>query len=291
MKKVDWIKHPTGDIKQKGFGIIPKLVMQDKRLSIEAKAIYAYMASYAGAGDTAFPGVELMKDHLGVSEKRFYKYRKELVDLGYITVIRTRNEDGNRRGRNIYTLNQILSQPSQNDSVEDFEHGRFESVQTESVQIEHVQNGGTNSNSLLKSTALNNNSLHHHQKNEEDEEDKKPKGPEIDKELGELAKLYQECIGQVDGRTPSWLKEILEEYGFLWCKNALIRADEYGGRTKAYVRSILNRWKTNGGMKLEVKNDERTGGSTEGQREADEYMQKLREKGYLDKPESEDIDF
>ncbi len=46
--------HVEG-VRSRGFGIIPKLVMQDKRLTGDAKAIYAYFCSYAGAGDTAFP--------------------------------------------------------------------------------------------------------------------------------------------------------------------------------------------------------------------------------------------
>ena len=38
-----------------GFGTIPKLVMLDPHLTPQAKAIYAYFASFAGAGPTAFP--------------------------------------------------------------------------------------------------------------------------------------------------------------------------------------------------------------------------------------------
>ena len=34
----------------KGYGIIPKAVMLDQRLTIQAKAIYAYFRSFAGAG-------------------------------------------------------------------------------------------------------------------------------------------------------------------------------------------------------------------------------------------------
>ena len=247
MKKVDRIKHPTGDIKQKGFGIIPKLVMQDTRLSVEAKAIYAYMASYAGAGDTAFPGVDLMIHHLGVSKKRFYRHRDDLEKLGYIQI--TKSRKGNRNASNVYELVQKL----------DFDSSHFDQYQNEQYQNEQYQNDPPNSNSN-KINSLNNNSPenHHHQKGDDDEE--APKGLVLDKELGELARLYQECIGQANSRTAFWLEEILKEYGFLWCKNALIRADEYGGRTKAYVRSILDTWKANGGMKLEVKSD---GGNSE----------------------------
>ena len=38
-----------------GYGIIPKYVMLDPDLTIEAKAIYAYFCSFAGSGNTAFP--------------------------------------------------------------------------------------------------------------------------------------------------------------------------------------------------------------------------------------------
>ena len=42
-------------IMRKGYGIIPKVPMQDKRLAPESKGLYAYFRSYAGKGTTAFP--------------------------------------------------------------------------------------------------------------------------------------------------------------------------------------------------------------------------------------------
>ena len=38
-----------------GFGIVGKAVMADASLTPEAKAIYAYLASFAGAGESSFP--------------------------------------------------------------------------------------------------------------------------------------------------------------------------------------------------------------------------------------------
>ena len=58
-----------------GYGVMPKLVMQDKRLTIEAKSIYAYIVSFAGAGSTAFPSLRKILEDLQISEKRFYKHR------------------------------------------------------------------------------------------------------------------------------------------------------------------------------------------------------------------------
>jgi hypothetical protein len=40
-------------IKYKGYGVLPKYVMIDPDLTIEAKGIYAYFCSYAGSGNTA----------------------------------------------------------------------------------------------------------------------------------------------------------------------------------------------------------------------------------------------
>src|SRR5690625_202682 len=85
-----------------GYGTIPKKVMKDKDLSIEAKAIYAYLQSYAGAGDTAYPSVSLMSKDLNISERRFYNHRKTLIDKGYILIKQTRNDKGWKN--NIYTL-------------------------------------------------------------------------------------------------------------------------------------------------------------------------------------------
>ena len=38
-----------------GFGIVPKLVMLDGRLTAQSKAIYAYFASFSGPGPRPFP--------------------------------------------------------------------------------------------------------------------------------------------------------------------------------------------------------------------------------------------
>ena len=39
----------------RGFDTVPRLVMPDRDLTAQAKAIYFYFASFAGAGMTAFP--------------------------------------------------------------------------------------------------------------------------------------------------------------------------------------------------------------------------------------------
>ncbi|MDT2850191.1 helix-turn-helix domain-containing protein [Vagococcus carniphilus] len=90
-------------INSQGYGIMPKMIMQDKRLTIESKAIYAYLVSYAGAGTSAFPGLKRILSDLCISENRFYRHRKLLIDCGYISVNAIRNEK-KVIIKNIYTL-------------------------------------------------------------------------------------------------------------------------------------------------------------------------------------------
>ncbi|MCT4564984.1 MAG: helix-turn-helix domain-containing protein [Maledivibacter sp.] len=89
-------------VKAKGFGIIPKIAMQDTRLTIEAKAIYSYFCSYAGAGTTAFPSVKKIISDLKISKDRYYKHFDLLKKYGYI-----KTEQKNTQGKfnqNIYIL-------------------------------------------------------------------------------------------------------------------------------------------------------------------------------------------
>ena len=100
-------------VMSKGYGTIPKLVMQHENLSIEAKAIYAYLASFAGAGDTAYPSVSIMCKHLGISRDRFYRHRKSLLDNDFIRITQHQNEGG--WSNNLYTV-VSMPQPQNKDT-------------------------------------------------------------------------------------------------------------------------------------------------------------------------------
>ena len=88
----------------KGYGIIPKYVMLDTDLSIEAKSIYAYLCSYSGSGTTAFPGREKILYDLQIGKRSFYAHFKQLKDQGYITITQSKDKETNQFGNNIYTL-------------------------------------------------------------------------------------------------------------------------------------------------------------------------------------------
>ena len=121
-KKITDILKVEGIMSQ-GFGLSPKIVMRDKRLTVEAKAIYSYIASFAGAGSQAFPGRDLMLEKLDISPKRYYKHLQLLIECDYLRIDREVDEHG-WKGRNIYTL---VAHP-------DSDYTKPESLQTDRPQ-------------------------------------------------------------------------------------------------------------------------------------------------------------
>lgn len=73
-------------------------------------------------------------------------------------------------------------------------------------------------------------------------------------EFKELAKLYQQVIGQPNAFTADWIITLKSEYGFEWAKNAMLESERQGKRSKKYVEGILRNWKIGGGMKLSTDN-------------------------------------
>lgn len=132
-----------------GYGNVYKTITKDPNLSIEAKGIYAYLSSYAGGKDVAFPSISLICHELNISEKRFYKHRKELIDKNIISVHRERTNNG--FSKSIYTINHHFVH-SQNVHVQN------DNVRNESVQNVHVQNVGTKKNNTKKNNIKKNSS-------------------------------------------------------------------------------------------------------------------------------------
>jgi hypothetical protein len=129
-------------VRENGYGIVPKLVMQDRRLTPEAKAIYAYFCSFAGAGATAFPGRSKILYDLNMGEKRYYNHFGLLKKYGYILVEQQKNENTKRFTRNIYTLCEHVPY-GQNDGTDIEPYGRFACTAEA-----YTANDGTNINSI-----------------------------------------------------------------------------------------------------------------------------------------------
>lgn len=100
-----------------GFGLVPRLVMQDEALSIEAKAAYAFLCVFANASTrgerTATPSASLLNARL-MTRKRAQNAMRELIERGYIR--RERVHTG-VYGGNCYILNFYQQEP-QNDTTE-----------------------------------------------------------------------------------------------------------------------------------------------------------------------------
>ena len=90
-------------IKRAGYGMIPRSVMIDPRLTPTAKVIYAYLASFSGAGKVAFPEAKNIQYHLGIGRTAYFSHMKKLTETNYITAVQ-RHENG-KLGVNDYWLN------------------------------------------------------------------------------------------------------------------------------------------------------------------------------------------
>lgn len=100
-------------IYSKGFGVIPKFVMEDSSLPLKSKALYAYICALAGRGNSAFPLRETICGHLCFSESTYKKHCSILTNAGYIRIHQRTKLNKNNHfcyGSNTYEL--VSSPPS-----------------------------------------------------------------------------------------------------------------------------------------------------------------------------------
>lgn len=237
----------------KGYGTIPKLVMKDKDLTIEAKGIYAYLSSYAGAGETAFPSVDLICNDLGIGEKRFYKHRKLLEEKGYLKIERVRQERG--FSKNIYTLCSVVT--SQNDSIRSDtvssqnDYLRNDHLQNDHLQNDHLQNDRTNNNSI-NNNIFNNNSINKDNndnaevpgsENLENQKSETKESESVDSKV--IHQFYQENFGVETPYIAQELEYWVEDLSVELVLEALKRTAEYGGEF-GYAKRIMKNWEKKG---------------------------------------------
>ena len=132
-------------INSRGYGIIAKLVMQDKRLTIEAKGIYAYFRSYAGAGQIAFPGRDKIVSDLRIGVKRYYNHFNLLKEYGYIIVKQVKDQK-NKFTHNVYILPDTVPCTQNDDTAKPYT--RFEHTTHGSTGNDHTNNNSFEINSL-----------------------------------------------------------------------------------------------------------------------------------------------
>ena len=118
-------------VNSKGFGVIPKLVMQDRNLSISAKALYSYFCSFAGAGGTCFPTRQKICFDLGISNDSLSKYMKELLKAEYISC--NQIKENGKFSHNVYVINSKIPCPK----ISDTENSEYEKMDTKNNNIKN----------------------------------------------------------------------------------------------------------------------------------------------------------
>ena len=171
-----------------GFGIIPKALMLNPSVSSDAKSLFCYLASYAGNGDTAFPRVELILYHMNWSKTRFYKYRKELEEKGYLEVNQIKEE-----GKFAHNIYRLKISPIENTTKSPCPN--FEDTENRDTVFEDTENRDTgNWDTKINSIKINNN------KNNSIKINRPTNVSEsVSNNLSSMSKLYQENIGLANG--------------------------------------------------------------------------------------------
>jgi hypothetical protein len=116
---MDSVIQFRGTIYENGYGLLASKVMRDTRLHRNSRLIYAYMCAFAGSNlhgeRTAFPSIAIQCHELDMSEDTYYKYRKPLVDLGFITIEKRKGKG--KFERNLYFIEAVpVEKPSERDS-------------------------------------------------------------------------------------------------------------------------------------------------------------------------------
>lgn len=119
-----------------GWGMTYKDVYLMDNLTIESKAIYGMLCSYAGTGATAYPGVEFICNKLHISHARFYKHMNLLIGAGIIEKQAVRNSNGLIE-RTIYTLTPNL----QNDKTP-----LLDNLTKDNLQLDNLIGNNNNDN-------------------------------------------------------------------------------------------------------------------------------------------------
>ena len=157
-----------------GFGTIPKLVMLDPQLTPQAKAIYAYFASFAGAGTTAFPRRSTIMRELRIgSVETYYRHFNQLIDQGYLSV-EQRKADG-RFDYCVYHLHEevlretMSEKPIHGGKLPPDRPAMSEKTMSEkpvSEKLEHRNFGQANiKNRVISNSSLENEQEYNHQSN------------------------------------------------------------------------------------------------------------------------------
>lgn len=123
-------------LKAGGYGMLPRLVMQDDRLWPKAKLVYAYLASYAGAGCVAFPSNQMVMEELRLNRRAWQRSVRELSTYGYLKVIQRRSGNGRYDICDYCLLDTpVKAKPVKNKSVKNSQKATFENTENRAPEV------------------------------------------------------------------------------------------------------------------------------------------------------------
>ena len=176
-------------IYENGYGIVAKKVMIDKRLTPQAKAIYSFLCSFCGNGNTAFPSVEYQCECLPMNKDTYNKHRKLLIEYGYITIEQQREvvefEDGTTKetyAHNVYTIvtnipKELAEKEPPKKKVKKDKKVKAKTAKSIDIskKVEYPKNSDTENSdteiSVTNNNTINNNTINISSSKEEKEED------------------------------------------------------------------------------------------------------------------------
>ena len=121
-----------------GYGIIPKEVMQNNSISLQAKAVYAYFASFAGKDGVCFPSYSKMEFDLNCTSGTLRKYINELVKCGYIVVEQVKEKG--KFSHNIYRLPCYKKPCTEKTDTVKTAHGKLSTTNNKNTNTNNYKN-------------------------------------------------------------------------------------------------------------------------------------------------------
>lgn len=95
------------DLAKKGYGIVYKAIMQNPDISIKAKGIYCYLASYCGRNSYAYPSRCKILFDLSIGTSAYYNHYNSLIERGILSV---KSSVGNRNQYYIIKSDELKAQ-------------------------------------------------------------------------------------------------------------------------------------------------------------------------------------
>lgn len=94
------------ELAKKGYGIVYKSIMQNPDISIKAKGIYCYLASYCGRNSYAYPSRSKILCDLKIGTSAYYNHYNSLIERGILSV---KSSVGNRNQYYIINTDELKS--------------------------------------------------------------------------------------------------------------------------------------------------------------------------------------